>query len=181
MSPQRPSSLHTHTSSRRFGPDAYESINPTIYGVQFQQGTRWNAGLSDELLAEYERVLTVGFPHDLKAFLRELNGTDLPTLNLYGSSGEPHRKSVGVYSYPRDIEIVKQRIEETHANRAEIAADLAGQGFELPVGGNSGARSFRIDTSEYRSTIVTIFRLWSAPTHSQPKSPSRRIRMMRNS
>ena len=62
-----------------------------------------------------------------------MNGTDLATLNVYGSCGEPQRESVGVYSYPRDIEAVKARIEHIRANRAEIAADLAGQGFELPA------------------------------------------------
>ena len=108
-------------------------IDPTRYGFQFQRGTRWKEGLSDEMVTEYERVLSVRFPHDLKAFLREMNGTDLATLNVYGSCGEPPRESVGVYSYPRDIETVKARIEHIRANRAEIAADLAGQGFELPA------------------------------------------------
>lgn len=108
-----------------------KSINPAIYGFQFQQGTRWNPGLSDDLIADYESALRVRFPHDLKAFLREMNGTDLPTLNVYGFCGEPHRNSVGVYSYPRDIEIVKQRIERISSSRTEIAADLAEQGFEL--------------------------------------------------
>ena len=73
----------------------------------------------------------VRFPHDFNAFLRAMNGTDLPTLNVYGYCGEPHRKSVGVYSYPRDIELVKRRIEDISGSRAEIASDLAEQGFEL--------------------------------------------------
>ena len=108
-----------------------ESINPTIYGFQFHQGTRWNPGLTDEQIADYEAALGVHFPHDFKALLREMNGTDLPTLNVYGSCGKPHRHSVGVYSYPRDIELIKERIEPTRASRAEIAADLAEQGFEI--------------------------------------------------
>ena len=108
-----------------------KSIDSTIYRFQFQQGTRWNPGLSDELIVDYESALRVRFPHDLKAFLREINGTDLPTLNVYGFCGEPHRESVGVYAYPRDIETVKQRIEHISSSRAEIAADLAQQGFEL--------------------------------------------------
>jgi hypothetical protein len=62
-----------------------------------------------------------------------MNGTDLATLNVYGSCGEPPRESVRVYSYPRDIETVKERIEHIRASRAEIAADLAGQGLELPA------------------------------------------------
>lgn len=110
-----------------------KSIDPTIYGFQFQQGTHWELGLSDERIADFERALTARFPHDFRSFLREMNGTDLPTLNVYGSCGEPHRHSVGVYSYPRDIELVKERIEHISSSRAEIRSDLADQGFELPL------------------------------------------------
>jgi hypothetical protein len=109
-----------------------ESINPTMYGFQFQQDTRWNAGLSNEQIADYESALKARFPHDFRAFLRKMNGTDLPTLNVYGSCGEPHCQSVGVYSYPRDIELVKRRIEDISGSRAEIASDLLEQGFHLP-------------------------------------------------
>jgi len=70
-------------------------IDPALYGFQFQRGTRWNEGLSDETVTEYERVLSVRFPHDFKAFVREMNGTDLATVNVYGSCGEPQRESVG--------------------------------------------------------------------------------------
>lgn len=87
--------------------------------------------MSGEMVTEYENILRVQFPHDFKAFLREMNGTDLVTLNVYGSSGEPQRKSVGVYSYPRDLESVKQRVEDIRVSRSEIAAELTGQGFEL--------------------------------------------------
>jgi hypothetical protein len=41
-------------------------INPTIYGFQFQQGTRWKSGLSNEQVADYERALRVLFPTILK-------------------------------------------------------------------------------------------------------------------
>jgi SMI1/KNR4 family protein SUKH-1 len=61
------------------------SINPTLYGFQFERGTRSNVGLSDDEVGEYEDVLGVRFPHDLKAFLREMNGAD--PLNPHGLSG----------------------------------------------------------------------------------------------
>jgi hypothetical protein len=113
-----------------------KSIDTTLYGFQFQRGARWNEGLSDEMVAEYERVLRVRFPHHFRSLLRGMNGTDLATLNVYGSCGEPPRESVGVYSHPRDIERVKTRIEDIRASRAEITADLAEQGFELPAEAN---------------------------------------------
>jgi hypothetical protein len=112
------------------------SINPTVYGFQFQPGTRWNPGLSDERIAEYEDVVGVRLPHHLKAFFREMNGTDLPTLNVYGYCGEPQRQLVGVYSYPRDIRVIQSRIEDVLRNRAEIGVDLASQGFVLPPEAN---------------------------------------------
>jgi hypothetical protein len=112
-----------------------QSIDPTISGFQFQPGTRWNPGLSDDKIAEYEGALGVQFPYDFRAFLGHVNGTDLPTVNVFSSEGEPPRTSVGVYSYPRDLEIVKQRIEDVRDSRSEIVNDLREQGFEFPAEG----------------------------------------------
>ena len=109
------------------------SIDPTVYGFQFQQGTRWNPGLSDEEIAKYEGILIVRFPHDFKVLLRAMNGTDIPTLNIYGYCGEAPRQSIGVYSYPRDLEIVRKRITEVGEYRTALVATLAEQGFDLPA------------------------------------------------
>jgi hypothetical protein len=105
-------------------------INPTIYGFQIQQGTRWNVGLSVKLIEEYESVLSSHFPNDLRSFLLEMNGTDLPELNVNAPAGS-QRESAGVYSYPRDIEIVKTLVERTRTSKDEIISDLAWQGFDL--------------------------------------------------
>lgn len=110
-----------------------QAISPGIYGFQFQRGTRWMPGLSDQEVTAYEDVLNTKFPVDVRAFLRAMNGTDLPTLNVYGSSGIGPRQSVGVYSYPRDVEVVKQLIGIVQVNREEITLDLASQGFHLPA------------------------------------------------
>jgi hypothetical protein len=107
------------------------SINPNISGFQFQPGTRWNPGLSEDKIPEFEGVLGIKFPHDFRAFLRAMNGTDLPTLNVYASCGEPSRQWVGVYSYPKDLEIVKRLIEDVSKNRAELMATLAEEGYVL--------------------------------------------------
>ena len=109
------------------------TIDRRVYGFQFQQGTRWNPGLSDVTIREYENRVSVRFPTDFKLLLREMNGTDLATLNVYGSSGEPYCESVGVCSYPKDLETIKRRIEDVGLSRLEITADLAEQGFELSV------------------------------------------------
>src|SRR2546425_1369536 len=111
-------------------------IDPHISGFQFQTGTRWNPGLSDEKIAEFEDVLGIQFPHDFRAFLRAMNGTDLPTLNVYASCGEPPREWVGVYSYPRDLEIVRRLSEE-------VSKD--------PVGVDENYGERRFCSSTYRS------------------------------
>ena len=108
-----------------------KSNDPRIFGFQFQAGTRWFPGLSDEQIVAYENEVCIHFPPDFRAFLRVMNGTDLPTLNIYGSSGEPSREWVGVYAYPRDLECVRRCISETCENRDALRATLAEEGFVL--------------------------------------------------
>jgi hypothetical protein len=110
-----------------------QATNPSIYGFQFQHGTRWMPGLPDQKITAYEDIISTKFPLDFRTFLRAMNGTDLTTLNVFGSSGVAPLQSVGVYSYPRDVEVVKQLIEIVRENRDEIALDLASQGFHLPA------------------------------------------------
>ncbi len=60
-----------------------------------------------------------------------MNGTDLPTINVYGSSGEPARERPGVYAYPRDLALVESMMAEVEPDRAGIAEVLLEQGFQL--------------------------------------------------
>lgn len=106
-----------------------------VYGFPFPQGTRWMPGLSEQEILAYEDVLGTKFPLDFRTFLRAMNGTDLPTLNVSGSGGLAPRQPAGVYSYPRDVEVVKQLIGIVQENRDEIVLDLASQGFDLPAQG----------------------------------------------
>jgi hypothetical protein len=109
----------------------HRRLNLGIYGFQIQAGTCWNLGLHDDDIEEYKRELRVHFPDDFRLLLRHLNGTDLPTLNVYGNSGEPHATGPGVYSYPRDLELVKKYIEEIQRERDEISTVLRDEGFDL--------------------------------------------------
>ena len=52
------------------------SIDRAIYGFQFVPETRWNPGLPEAAVREYEEVLAVRFPNDFRAFLGSMNGTD---------------------------------------------------------------------------------------------------------
>ncbi|HEY3930086.1 MAG TPA: hypothetical protein VGL89_17070 [Candidatus Koribacter sp.] len=67
----------------------------------------------------------------MKTLLREMNGTDRETINIYGSSGTPSRTRVGVYAYPQDLAHVQERIAKVEAHRAAVVVDLARQGFNL--------------------------------------------------
>jgi hypothetical protein len=105
--------------------------DPDIYGFQFQKGTRWNKGLTPDEIKAYENALGVHFPNDFKRMLGFMNGTDLPTVNIYGSSGNPHQTSVGVYTYSRDLKIVQDLIERAQKDREEIAEIFVNEGFNL--------------------------------------------------
>jgi hypothetical protein len=109
-------------------------IDPALYGFQFQPGTLWNPGLSNQQIAAYQHSLDVRFPNDFHAFLQAMNGTNLPTLNIYGFSGYPPRQSVGVYSYPKDLEVVQSLIQGANLDRDALATSLADEGFDLSSG-----------------------------------------------
>jgi hypothetical protein len=110
---------------------ADHALDPRVYGVQFQAGTRWNPGLSFDEIAAYENEVGIRFPTDFKTFLREMNGTDLPTLNIYGSSGEPSREWIGVYKFPRDIEVVREMNATVSQDRETLVSILAEEGMAL--------------------------------------------------
>lgn len=89
-------------------------INRSVFGFQPQRGTKWLPGLSDEEVAEYEKVMGFSFPEIYKLYLKNMNGTDIPTINVYGECGEPYRYASGYYSYPRDLGVVKGTIKWIH-------------------------------------------------------------------
>jgi hypothetical protein len=109
------------------------SIKDTVWGFQIQAQTRWNPGLTDDAIAQYEEAITTSFPRDFKTFLKCMNGTDIPAIDVRGTSGEPPRFAPGFYSYPRDLELVKNRIELASTDKAQLAVTLEEQGFHLPA------------------------------------------------
>lgn len=81
-----------------------------VFGFQTQKETKWLEGLFEEEIAEYEVELGFSFPEIYKFYLRNLNGTDKPAINTYGDS-EAVAYAPYYYSFPRDLEIVKDRIK----------------------------------------------------------------------
>ncbi len=86
-------------------------INPRTYGFQIQKDTQWNPGLGGSEIKEYEKQLGFKFPEIYKIFLKHMNGTDKLAINIYGESGERYAHATEYYSYPRDLKIVKDKIE----------------------------------------------------------------------
>ena len=113
--------LKTKTEAKRAAEDV---INPTVYGFQFQQGTKWNPALSPDEIKEYEDAINARFTNDFRAMLRHVNGTDIPNLNVYGNTGAPHTTAFTLYAFRRDLHIVKERIAAFGVNRDEIAEVL---------------------------------------------------------
>lgn len=81
-----------------------------IFGFQTQKETKWLEGLSQEEIAEYEIELGFAFPEIYKFYLRNMNGTDKPAINTYADS-EAVAYASDYYSFPRDLEIIKDRIK----------------------------------------------------------------------
>jgi hypothetical protein len=134
-----------------------QSLDPAIYGFQFVPGTRWNPGLSADAINEYQNVLGIKFPNDFKVLLAALNGTRPATLNIYGNSGNPPRQSVGVYSYPRDMNIIRERIGDIDENRSAITVNLLEQGFHLAQAARLVpifAHRYLVSTADPESSVV---------------------------
>ena len=136
-------------------------INESVYGFQIQRGTRWHPGLTENQIAEYENIVQARFPDDFRQMLSVMNGTDLPTLNIYGSSGIPYSTYVGVYSYPRDLQIIKDLISKTNEVRSEIEEILSEQEYNLEADAALipiySHRYIVCESSTRLSTILSIY------------------------
>lgn len=95
-------------TSERFW--AQKQLDPSIYGLQIQPGTRWLPGLTEDEITRFERALGFSFPAIYKLFLAHMNGTDQMAVNVYGEEGHSYTYAHAYYSYPRDIDIIKDYI-----------------------------------------------------------------------
>ncbi|HTL82757.1 MAG TPA: SMI1/KNR4 family protein [Bacteroidia bacterium] len=110
-------------------------IDNGLYGFQIQPGSKWKKGLTDEEIAAFEKELGTKFPSSLRNFYKTMNGLDKQGINVYGDSGEPHAFYPVFYSYPEDLEIIKEYIAWIfEANQTdEQKLKLAGASRIFPV------------------------------------------------
>lgn len=80
------------------------------WGLQIQAGSKWNKGLSEEQLKDFQNQMNLEFPESLKNFYRTMNGLNKPAVNNNGGEGTLEYGSL-FYSYPEDIKIIKSQIE----------------------------------------------------------------------
>jgi hypothetical protein len=108
--PQNPSDffLWLKETSEAFWSDI--EINKGVFGFQTQKETKWLKGLSEAEIQAYEATLGWAFPEVYKNYLRNMNGTDKPAINVYGNS-EKVAYAAGYYSFPRDLAIVGDKIK----------------------------------------------------------------------
>ncbi|RVU00520.1 SMI1/KNR4 family protein [Mucilaginibacter limnophilus] len=85
--------------------------NENIYGFQIQQNTIWKPGLSDADLLRFQNIIGFVFPEPLKNFYKVMNGLSKPGINLYGNDGTTPTFSPVFYSYPQDINSIKELIK----------------------------------------------------------------------
>ena len=97
---------------KKLSEKVWENVEPRegIFGFQTQRETKWIEGLFDEEIEEYESELGFVFPEIYKFYLRTMNGTDKPAINIYGD-GESVAYAPNYYSFPRDLEIIKDKIQ----------------------------------------------------------------------
>jgi hypothetical protein len=86
-------------------------INKGIYGFQIQKGSMWRDGLTDNEIINFENELGYKFPTPLRNFYKTMNGLDKKGINIFGNSGHKFAYRPIYYSYPDDLQIIKDNIE----------------------------------------------------------------------
>ena len=129
-------------------------LNENVYGFQTQKGTLWKKGLTEEQIASFENEVEIAFPEGLKNYYRVMNGVNQAAINIYGNSGEKPAYSNNFYSYPEDVEKIKEKIQWIYAAKNITAEDLKKNGISriFPVFGH---RYLLVDDAS--GTILSMY------------------------
>jgi hypothetical protein len=98
--------------------------NENIYGFQIQQNTTWKPGLSDTDLLKFQDVIGFSFSEPLRNFYKVMNGLSKPGINIYGNDGTKPAFNEIFYSYPQDIDKVKELIKWVYDSNIVSENDL---------------------------------------------------------
>lgn len=94
------------------------------WGYQIQEGSKWKKGLTEEELLDFENRLGFQFPDPLKNFLKTMNGLDKPGINYTGDEADT-KYGATFYSFPENIERIKEQIEWILEDNKVSASDLS--------------------------------------------------------
>ncbi len=96
-------------------------LDRTLFAFQIQPNSKWKKGLTEEELNQFENEMGFKFPVALRTFYKCMNGLDKKAINIYGDSGEPSEYSPVFYSYPDDLELIKEKIDTIYkANKTDL-------------------------------------------------------------
>ena len=98
--------------------------NKHVYGYQVQQGCKWRPGLNDNEIQEFEKSMNMPFPESLRNFYKAMNGLTKQGINVYGNSGTPPTFRPFFYSYPDDLELIKEQINSIYDSISVKKEDL---------------------------------------------------------
>ena len=110
-------------------------INKRIYGFQIQKGSKWRDGLTDHEITNFENELGYKFPKSLRNFYKTMNGLDKLGINIFGNSGLEFSYRPIYYSYPDDLQLIKDIIEWIYEAKNVTTDKLIKAGISMAIGG----------------------------------------------
>jgi hypothetical protein len=114
------------------------SLNKKIYGFQIQQDTKWRQGLSDTEIQRFENYFGFSFPTPLRNFYKVMNGLTKQGINIYGSDGTQSSFRSVFYSYPDDLQLMREQIDWIYETTSVKKEDFEALGVSriFPVYGH---------------------------------------------
>ena len=102
-------------------------IKPNISGFQIQPQTKWNPGLAESEILNFESEMGFPFPSILRNYYLTMNGLSQPGINVFASQRiEPSFCSL-FYSYPNDLNTIRELIswiyEEFNLTPMKVASN----------------------------------------------------------
>jgi len=124
-------------------------INKRIYGFQVQKGTKWKNGLNDNEISNFENDLGYKFPIPLRNFYKTMNGLDKQGINVFGNSGQKFSYRPIYYSYPDDLQIIKESVDWIYEEMGVNTEKLLEEGISriFPI---CGHRFVLLDDPKHR-------------------------------
>ncbi|MFN3753921.1 hypothetical protein [Flavobacterium sp.] len=125
-------------------------------GLQIQPGTKWNKGLSENDLKDFQKKLGIEFTPSLKNYFKTMNGLDKLEIDINSYSGDPEF-GICMAKYPESINDIKNSVESVFESfEANISNEFVPNIF--PYYGN---RYLILEQKEIVVSIMNDIVYWS--------------------